>query len=235
MIFDVSEIESVIGYTFKDKSLLRKCFTHASYAHEHGEESNEVLEFFGDAIIEFIVTEYLYKTSAGDEGKLTVKRANMVSREPLLKSVNDLGLAEYLLLGKGHNNTAHSDEKMYSSVYEALVAGIYIDGGMTAAKKFVKNTIIKDFDVRERISKRELNCASKNEFQEYVQKNHLGSVSYETLAKIGPDHKPEFRVAALLNGAVIAEGKGTTKRLAEAAAAKTAVNRLLKDGKRNKR
>ena len=235
MIFDVSEIESVIGYNFKDKSLLRKCFTHASYAHEHGEESNEVLEFFGDAIIEFIVTEYLYKTSAGDEGKLTVKRANMVSREPLLKSVNELGLDKFLLLGKGHNNTAHSDEKMYSSVYEALVAGIYIDGGIVAAKKFVKNTIIKDFDVKERIIKRELNCASKNEFQEYVQKNHLGSVSYETLAKIGPDHKPEFRVAALLNGSVVAEGKGTTKRLAEAAAAKTAVDRLLKDGKRKKR
>ena len=235
MIFDVSEIENIIGYTFKDKSLLRKCFTHASYAHEHGEEDNEVLEFFGDAIIEFIVTEYLYKTFAGDEGKLTVKRADMVSREPLLKSVNELGLAEFLLLGKGHKNTAHSDEKMFSSLYEALVAGIYLDGGMTAAKKFVKNTIIKDFDFKERLLKREINCASKNEFQEFVQKNHLGSVSYETLSKSGPDHKPEFRVAALLNNAVIAEGKGSTKRLAEAAAAKTAVKRLSDDKKRNKR
>ena len=235
MIFDVCGIESIIGYEFKDKSLLRKCFTHSSYANEHGEEDNEVLEFFGDAIIEFIVTEYLFNHSAGDEGKLTVKRAGVVSREPLLKAVNDLGLAPFMLLGKGQRNSANSDEKLFSSVYEALVAGIYVDGGMKPAKKFVTDTIIKDFDFKEKLLRKELNCASKNEFQEYVQKNHLGSVGYETLAKIGPDHKPEFRVAALLNGTVVAEGKGNTKRLAEADAAKTAVKRLIKDGKRNKR
>lgn len=235
MIFDISAIESVIGYTFKDKSLLRQCFTHSSYAHEHGGEDNELLEFFGDAIIEFIVTEYLYKNSAGDEGKLTVKRAGVVSREPLLKAVNELGLASFMLLGNGQQRAARSDEKLFSSVYEALVAGIYLDGGMTAAKKFVKDTIIKDFDFKERLLRRELNCASKNEFQEYVQKKKLGSISYETLAKTGPDHKPEFRVAALLNGAAVAEGKGSTKRLAEADAAKTALERLIQDGKRNKR
>ena len=234
MIFDIDGIESRIGYSFKDKMLLRKCFTHSSYAHEHGEEDNELLEFFGDAIIEFIATEYLYNNSAGDEGKLTVKRAGMVSREPLLKAVNELGLASFMLLGNGQQRSAHSDEKLFSSVYEALVAGIYIDGGLSAAKKFVKDTIIKDFEVIERAARKEMKCDSKNEFQEYVQKKKLGSVSYETLAKTGPDHKPEFRVAALLNGAVVAEGKGSTRRLAEADAAKTAVLRLIKDGKRNK-
>ena len=232
MIFDIDGIENRIGYSFKDKMLLRKCFTHSSYAHEHGEEDNELLEFFGDAIIEFIVTEYLYKNSAGDEGKLTVKRAGVVSREPLLKAVNELGLSEFMLLGKGQQMSAHSDEKLFSSVYEALVAGIYIDGGLSAAKKFVQNTIIKDFDFKERAERRTLNCESKNEFQEYVQKRKLGSVSYQTLGKTGPDHKPEFRVAALLNGAIIAEGKGSTKRLAESDAAKSAVNKLKKDGKR---
>ena len=232
MIFDIDGIENRIGYSFKDKMLLRKCFTHSSYAHEHGEEDNELLEFFGDAIIEFIVTEYLYKNSAGDEGKLTVKRAGVVSREPLLKAVNELGLSEFMLLGKGQKNSAHSDEKLFSSVYEALVAGIYLDGGIVAAKKFVKDTIIKDFDFKERVLRREMKCESKTEFQEYVQKRKLGSISYQTLGKTGPDHKPEFRVAALLNGAVVAEGKGSTKRLAESAAAKVAVERLKKDGKR---
>lgn len=234
MIFDIDGIENRIGYSFKDKMLLRKCFTHSSYANEHGEEDNEILEFFGDAIIEFIVTEYLYNNLAGDEGKLTVKRAGVVSREPLLNAVNKLGLSSFMLLGKGQKNSAHSDEKLFSSVYEALVAGIYLDGGMTAAKKFVKETIIKDFDFKERAIRREMRCESKNEFQEYVQKRKLGSVSYETLGKTGPDHKPEFRVAALLNGAVVAEGKGCTKRLAEASAAKTAVERLKKDEKRGK-
>ena len=233
MIFDIDGIENRIGYSFKDKMLLRKCFTHSSYAHEHGTEDNELLEFFGDAIIEFIVTEYLYKNSAGDEGKLTVKRAGVVSREPLLKAVNELGLSEFMLLGKGQQMNAHSDEKLFSSVYEALVAGIYIDGGIAAAKKFVKDTIIKDFDFKERVARQALNCESKTEFQEYVQKRKLGSVSYQTLGKTGPDHKPEFRVAALLNGAVVAEGKGSTKRLAESAAAKVAVERLKKDGNTN--
>ena len=232
MIFDIDGIESKIGYVFKDKMLLRKCFTHSSYAHEHGEEDNELLEFFGDAIIEFIVTEYLYNNSVGDEGKLTVKRAGVVSREPLLKAVNELGLSSFMLLGNGQKNSATSDEKLFSSVYEALVAGIYIDGGLVAAKKFVKDTIIKDFDFKERALRREQSCESKNEFQEYVQKRKLGSISYETLAKTGPDHKPEFRVAAMLNGAILAEGKGATKRLAEASAAKVALERLKKDQKR---
>ncbi|MBO4251114.1 MAG: ribonuclease III [Clostridia bacterium] len=231
MIFDIDGIENIIGYSFKDKMLLRKCFTHSSYAHEHGEEDNELLEFFGDAIIEFIVTEYLYNNSAGDEGKLTVKRAGVVSREPLLKAVNELGLSSFMLLGKGQKNSASSDEKLFSSVYEALVAGIYIDGGMVAAKKFVKDTIIKDFDFKERLLRRERSCESKNEFQEYVQKRKLGSISYETLAKTGPDHKPEFRAAALLNGAILAEGKGSTKRLAEATAAAGALKKLKKDEK----
>ena len=234
MIFDIAGIESRIGYSFKNKMLLRRCFTHSSYAHEHGEEDNELLEFFGDAIIEFIVTEYLFNNSVGDEGKLTVKRAGVVSREPLLKAVNELGLASFMLLGKGQKNSANLDEKLFSSVYEALVAGIYLDGGLVAAKKFVKDTIIKDFDFKERIARREMRCESKTEFQEYVQKKKLGSISYETLAKTGPDHKPEFRVAALLNGAVVAEGKGSTRRLAEADAAKTAVTRLINDGKRGK-
>lgn len=231
MIFDIDGIESRIGYSFKDKMLLRKCFTHSSYANEHGFEDNELLEFFGDAVIEFIVTEYLYKNSVGDEGKLTVKRAGVVSREPLLKAVNELGLGSFVLLGKGQEKTAHSDEKLFSSVYEALVAGIYLDGGMAAAKKFVLNTIIKDFDIKEQTARRERNCRSKNEFQEYVQKKKLGSISYKTLAKTGPDHMPEFRVAAMLNDSPIAEGKGATKRLAEADAASIALKRL-KEGRK---
>lgn len=227
MIFDIDGIESRIGYTFKDKMLLRKCFTHSSYAHEHGEEDNELLEFFGDAVIEFIVTEYLFKNSAGDEGKLTAKRAGVVSREPLLNAVNELGLGSFVLLGKGQGKTAHADEKLFSSVYEALVAGIYLDGGIVAAKKFVKNTIIKDFDVKERSARKGRTCADKNAFQEYVQKKKLGSVGYETLSKTGPDHLPEFRVVATLNNAPLAEGKGSTKKLAEADAAATALKKLI--------
>ncbi len=230
MIFDI-DCESRIGYTFKDKMLLRQCFTHASYGCEHGEKDNELLEFFGDAIIEFIVTEHLFKHSSGDEGKLTKKRASLVSKEPLLRAVRKLGLSEFVLLGRGQEKSKRKDEKLFSSVYEALVAGIYIDGGLAPAKRFIKNTLILEFEEHENAlkSKKERND-SKNAYQEYVQKNKLGSVGYETLSKIGPEHSPEFRVAALLNGTRVAEGKGQSKKSAEAAAAAQALIRIKKQG-----
>ena len=234
MIFDIG-CESKIGYTFKDKMLLRQCFTHASYGYEHGEKDNELLEFFGDAIIQFVVTEYLFKNSSGDEGKLTKKRASLVSKEPLLKAVIKLGLNEYVILGRGLEKSASLDDKLFSSVYEALVAGIYLDGGLAPAKKFIKETLIKEFEKKENgIKKIKQKSDGKNELQEYVQKNKLGTVSYETLSKIGPDHSPEFRVAALLNGTRVAEGKGQNKKLAEAVAAVEALKRIKKQGGKNK-
>ena len=235
-IFDIDGIESRIGYTFKDKMLLRKCFTHASYGYEHGEENNEILEFFGDAIIEFVVTEYLYKNASGDEGKLTAKRALVVSREPLLNAVVALGLHQFVLLGRGLENNKNLDVKLYSSIYEALVAGIYLDGGLPPVKKFIKNTIIADFEkLRDKEKRRQpkKDAGAKVAYQEYVQKRRLGSVGYETLGKLGPDHKPSFRVAALLNGSRVAEGVGASKKLAEAEAAEKALARLMEKERRD--
>lgn len=230
MIFDIG-CEKVIGYSFKDKMLLRQCFTHASYANEHGEKDNELLEFFGDAIIQFVVTEYLYKNSSGDEGKLTQKRATIVSKEPLLKAVLKLGLNQYVLLGRGLEKSVNLDDKLFSSIYEALVAGIYLDGGLAPAKKFIKDTLIKEFQRKESLkNKNKPKSDGKSALQEFVQKNKLGTVGYETLSKIGPDHLPEFRVAALLNGTRIAEGKGQSKKMAEAAAAVQALKRIKKQG-----
>lgn len=236
IIFDIDGCEEKIGYTFKDKMLLRKCFTHASYAHEHGGENNELLEFFGDSIMEFVVTEFLYKNAYGDEGKLTHKRAEMVSKDPLLKIVKKLDIGQYVLLGHGQEKSKSQDEKLYSSIYEALVAGIYLDGGMTAVKKFIKDTLIADFIEREERLKKNVKNVNeqKNKFQEYVQKNKLGSIGYETLWKKGPDHLPEFRVAALLNGTRIAEGEGRSKKAAENAAAEVALKRIKKQGGKQK-
>ena len=230
-IFDATACEELIGYVFKDKMLLRKCFTHSSYANEHKEESNELLEFFGDAVIEFVVTEYLFKNSYGDEGALTDKRKQMVSKEPLLNAVNRLGLSEFILLGNGQKGTVKKDEKLFSSLYEAVVAGIYIDGGMAAAKAFIKRTIIDDFDKKSKRKTKTVKKSGKDGkslLQEYVQKNKIGSVSYETLSKSGPDHLPEFRAAALVNGRRVAEGKGSSKRAAETQAAEKALQKIIK-------
>lgn len=236
MIFELAKIEKIIGYSFSDKDLLRRCFTHASYAHEHGEKDNEVLEFFGDTVIQFIVTEYLVKHVKGDEGDFTKYRALIVSKEPLLKCVKKLKLGEYMLLGEGQKKTAKENDKMYSSLYEALCAGIYEDSGMEQVKKFVYKTIIKDFEkLMSTVSeKKTVKKESKTLLQEYLQKNKTGSIIYQTLSKSGPDHNPEFRVALILNGAKFSEGKGRSKKLAEAEAAKKALIKLKNQGGRIK-
>jgi len=232
-IFDIDECEKRIGYRFKDKMLLRRCFTHASYAYENGGEDNELLEFFGDAIIQFVVTEHLYKNAFGDEGKLTKKRSEVVSKEPLLKAVEKLNLIDFVLLGKGQQKTRRTTDKLFSSIYEAVVAGIYLDGGLTTAKKFIKNTIIADFELskeRRKQNSKGIETSSKNEFQEYVQKHKLGSIGYDLLWKKGPEHMPEFRVACTLNGMKIAEGSARTKKIAEAVAADSALKKLKRQG-----
>ncbi len=226
-IFDIDGCESKIGYSFKDKMLLRTCFTHASYGHEHGERDNELLEFFGDAIIEFVVTEHLFKNCMGNEGEMTKIRAELVSREPLLRAIKNLGLSEFVLLGNGQEKSANHEEKFFSSIYEALCAGIYIDGGMTSVKKFIKDTIITEYEnYKKRENKPKTRCLFKIELQEYIQKYKKGSLSYETLSKKGPDHSPEFREAVLLNGKRLAEGKGKSKQLAQNKAAESALKKI---------
>ena len=235
MIFDVDEIESKIKYSFKNKMLLRKCFTHSSYSNEHGGENNELLEFFGDAIIQFLVTEYLFNNAFGDEGKLTQKRIEIVSKEPLLKAVEKLKIVEHILLGHGLENNLKKDDKLISSLYEAIVAGIYLDGGLKEAKKFIKETIILDFEKKHKNeAKEKVKVDAKNQFQEYVQKRKLGSISYEMLSCSGPDHLKEFRMVAMLNGHRLAEGKGKSKKEAEKVSAEKALKLLKKQEGKNK-
>lgn len=235
MIFDISEIESKIGYSFKNKMLLRKCFTHSSYSNEHGGENNEILEFFGDSIMEFIVTEHLFNNAFGDEGALTKKRIEMVSRDPLAKAVKKLGVLEYMLLGRGLEKRLDEDVKLISSLYESIVAGIYLDGGLRPTKAFIKRTLIRDFELKHKNDKKgKVASDAKNLFQEYVQKRKLGSISYQTLSVQGPAHLPEFRVAALLNGQRLAEAKGKSKKEAEKLSAEKALKLLIKQEGKHK-
>ena len=229
-IFDIDGCEKKLGYSFKDKMLLRQCFTHSSYGFEHGEKNNELLEFFGDSVLQLVVTEYLFKNAKGDEGKLTQNRALIVARDPLTEIVRKLDISQYVLLGRGQEKSDKLDQKLYSSVYEAVVAGIYIDGGITAVKKFIKNTLIKNYEDCLKTTcntKKTVSTQAKNQLQEFVQKNKIGSVSYQTLSIKGPSHKPEFRVSALLNGESLAEGTGNSKKLAEASAAEKALKKLM--------
>ena len=235
MIFDINGIENKIGYSFKDKMLLRKCFTHSSYANEHGGEDNELLEFFGDSVIQFVVTEHLFNNAYGDEGKLTEKRKNIVSKDPLIRAINKLDVMQYMLLGRGLENRVGGDDKLISSLYEAICAGIYLDGGIAPVKKFIKKTIIKDFELEIKNNEKKKTLEdSKSALQEYVQQRKLGTISYETLTRSGPAHLPEFRVAILLNGTRMAEGKGGSKKEAEKVSAKKALSLLKKQEGKNK-
>lgn len=243
MIFDASAAEEKIGYEFKDKMLLRKCFTHSSYSHENKifAENNEVLEFFGDAILEFLVTEYLCKNELGDEGKLTELRKKFVSKEPLQKVITDNGLDSYMLLGHGEAMNFDRNEKVLSSLFEAIVAGIYYDGGLLAAKKFVYDKLITPLTAPEKVVKVKIvkkkaaetkEKDAKSAFQELANKKKLGRVDYVLLSKKGPDHSPMFTVALSVNGKRIAKSTGNSKKQAEKNAAKVALEKINLTGKK---
>lgn len=233
MEFDIKGIEEKIGYEFKDKNLLVKAFTHSSYAYENGVADNELMEFFGDSILEFFVTEWLYHSEKGDEGDLTRSRAEMVAKTPLTEALSLLGLEDYILLGNGQKKSLCKDEKFYSSVFEALICAIYLDGGIEPARKFILDTLIKNYLADKKSGKmQKFDASAKSEFQEFVQKNKLGKIEYQLINKQGPDHSAEFCVSLALNGKIIARGKGNSKKTAEALAARTALKKLKanKDG-----
>ena len=197
----LSQIERKIGYTFRDKSLLTTCFTHSSYANRCGGESNERLEFLGDAVLGFLVAEQLYRRG-GSEGEMTSARIRLVSAKPLEESVRAMGLEQYLL------SAGTAGEKSVSSLFEALTAGIYLDGGMEAARAFVS---------RHLPSSAEPNY--KGDLQEFLQGRRLETAKYAVVGRSGEDHAPHFVVEAA-GGGERAFGEGSSVRAAEKQAAK---------------
>lgn len=212
--FDQSAAERLIGYTFRDKNLLVTCFTHSSYAHEHGVESNERLEFLGDAVLGCIVSEYLF-AEGGDEGKMTERRQELVSAKPLKRAIEKTGLQKLLIL----SDPSNPGEKAISSLFEALVAGIYLDGGMAAAKKFVREKLI-DLSYRDDEN-------FKGELQEFLQAKKLDRAEYRLVSRSGEDHAPRFTVEVSAAGKK-ALGEGGSKSEAEKAAARKLLGILRK-------
>ncbi len=235
MLFDLTECEQAIGYTFKDKNLLRQCFTFKSYANEnHGGKDNERLEYLGDAILGFVVAEYLYKTYSYDEGKLTEMRINLVSKTPLQNAVKKYGYDSFMLIGVGAKKDLHGNEKLFSSLFECIVAGIYLDGGLEQARKFILAKLVTKKGDKKAENKKVAvkNLATKDiksTLQEYVQKHKLGSIEYKDVKKSGPDHEPTFEVACYINGSKKGTGKGHSKKEAQSNSATTAFAKLTKN------
>ncbi|MGN1234799.1 MAG: ribonuclease III [Christensenellaceae bacterium] len=208
-------IESLIGYTFRNKELLSIALTHSSYSNEHGGENYERLEFLGDAIVQLVVSERLYHMG-GNEGVMTVRRQQIVSADPLEEAVRRLGLERYLLHTGGAENVG---KKAISSIFESVTAAVYLDGGIQEAKKFVLSNLPVS-------AGGEINY--KGELQERLQ-SHGSRPHYTLVEKRGEEHDPLFSVRVDADG-VTAYGEGKSRRAAEQIAAREALA-LLK-GKR---
>ncbi len=219
---DFSAFEKKIGITFKNKDLLRTAFTHRSYLNENrkvGMEHNERLEFLGDAVLELIVTEYLYaKYPEKDEGDLTSYRSALVNAVTLAGVAEGLGMNDFLLLSRGETkDTGRARQVILANTIEAFIGALYQDLGYEATKGFVSRYVFKLVD--DIVSKKKW-LDAKSHFQEKAQEIVGVTPSYETVKQEGPDHDKQFTVAVFLGKERVAEGDGKSKQEAEQQAAK---------------
>ena len=207
----LKELEKKTGYTFRDFSLLKQAMTHSSYINEKHlpkYRCNERLEFLGDAVLELVSSEYLFKESPHTpEGELTRTRASMVCEPSLALCARDLSLGDYLLLGKGEEATGgRFRDSVTSDAMEALIGAVYLDGGFTSAKEFIHRFVLNDLEDKK------LFYDSKTILQEIVQADKSGEISYHLIREEGPDHNKTFDVEVRIGGTGFGEGRGRTHR-----------------------
>lgn len=224
-MIDFSLFEKKIEISFKDKELLKQAFTHRSYLNERGVSGmshNERLEFLGDAVLELVVTEYLYKKfSEKPEGELTSLRAALVNSEALAKLARVLGMNDFLLLSKGEKkDTGKARQYILANAFEALVGAVYLDQGYARAESFIKKNAFKDLT---EILKNNLWRDNKSFFQEKAQEITGITPRYQVLKEWGPDHNKHFEIGVFLGSELIGRGEGMSKQEAEQNAASNAL------------
>lgn len=221
---DISDLEKNLGVKFKNGDLLRQSLVHRSYLNENPEfylGHNERLEFLGDAVLELVVTEYLYNNYDNPEGDLTNLRAALVNRNMLAEIAKKFDLEKYLLLSKGeqkdHGRARHF---ILSNSFEAVIGAIFTDQGLEVAKKVIEKYLLCELP---RVFKEKLYQDHKSKFQEEAQERFGVTPNYEVLSQEGPDHDKHFRVGVFLDDKLIAEGEGTSKQIAQQKAAQKAL------------
>ncbi|TSC83819.1 MAG: putative ribonuclease III [Parcubacteria group bacterium Gr01-1014_17] len=222
---DFANFEKKIGIAFSDKDLLRIAFTHRSYLNEHRgtkTEHNERLEFLGDAVLELLVTEFLFKKYPHKaEGDLTMYRAGLVNAVTLAGVAENLGMNDYMLLSRGEaKDTGRAREVILANAIEALIGALYLDGGYAKAGEFVSRFVLP---LTENIVAEGKWLDAKSHFQEKAQDIAGVTPSYETVRETGPDHDKHFTIAVFLGREKVAEGNGKSKQEAEQAAAAQAL------------
>lgn len=217
--------EERLGVTFKQPELLRQAFTHRSYLNEHREEKmehNERLEFLGDAVLELVVTHFLY-TEYPDkpEGDLTAYRAALVNAVTLSAVASEIGMNDYLLLSKGESkDTGRARAILLANAIEALIGAIYLDQGYDEAEKFVEKFLFPKMD---EIMKKKLWRDPKSTLQEKAQEVEGATPYYEVVRETGPDHDKQFVVGVYVKDMLLAQGSGKSKQEAEQDAARNAL------------
>ena len=217
----MTALEERIGYEFKNPALLKEALTHSSYVNGKNHHSNERLEFLGDSVLSVVVSKYLFENLDKPEGQLTKLRASIVCEHSLFPFANKIKLGEEIFLGKGEENTGGRHRRsILADAFEALIAAIYLDGGLEAARDFIL-PFIPPLEVLK--SGRLLIGDYKTILQEIIQQNPEEKVVYELADESGAAHNRVFTSNVLLNGQIIGTGVGLSKKEAEQNAAKEAV------------
>ena len=222
---DLINLEKKIAVDFKNKALFKEALTHRSYLNENpnrGLSHNERLEFLGDAVLELIVTEYLFRNyPTKPEGELTAFRAALVNYQMLAKIAKEIDLGKFILLSRGEaKDTSRAREVILANTFEALIGAMYLDQGLEKSKKFIIKNVLKELP---QIIEQGLFKDAKSLFQELAQEKLGVTPTYNVLSETGPDHNKIFRVGVFLNSDLIAEGEGPSKQEAELEAAKNAI------------
>ena len=216
-------LEQKLGYKFNNINLLKNALTHSSYANEvrNGFSSNERLEFLGDSVLSIVVSDYIYKHYPNmPEGELTKLRASLVCEKSLCAFSRELELGSYLMLGKGEEKGGGRErDSILADAFEAVLAAIYLDGGMEPARRHVMNFVLREL----KHTDDEVFKDYKTALQEIIQRNPEESVTYILIDESGPDHDKSFTVEVRLNSNVIGKGTGKNKKRAEQMAAKEAL------------
>jgi ribonuclease III len=227
-IQNLNELESIIGYTFKDRMYLLLALTHSSYANEkrvEGLNSNERLEFLGDSVLNIVTSEFIYKNfPALPEGEMTKTRASIVCEGSLMICASKIMLGNHILLGRGEENTGgRSRTSILSDAFEALIGAIYLDGGLNEAASFIHRSMSELFNDS---GNSEIFVDYKTQLQEIIQKSGEQKVNYRIIEEKGPDHNKQFVAQISVGDVVLGRGEGKSKKEAEQNAAKAALNKL---------
>ncbi len=229
MLPQFNAFEERVGFVFTRKALLRTAFTHRSFLNEHKEgnlEHNERLEFLGDAVLELVVTDFLYrKYPEKPEGDLTALRAALVNTNSISDAATRLGMNEFLLLSKGEaKDTGRARQYILANTFEAFIGALYLDQGYNAANEFIAENLFPKID---EVVQKKLWQDAKSQFQELAQDKVSETPVYQLVGESGPDHDKKFICGVFLSNREVARGEGKSKQEAEQAAASAG---LIKKG-----